>query len=428
MDENYQISTLENGLRVITAEMPQARSVTASIVVGTGSRSEDYQVNGGVSHFLEHLLFKGTTKRPSAKIISEEIDSVGGYNNAYTSNEVTNYYIKVPKEHSRLAIDILADMVTDSLLDPAEVDRERSVVLEEMNVYRDDPARFVGELIPGLLWPDHPLGREVIGSDEVIATIKRDDIMVYKRLHYSADNMVVAVAGKVKHEKIVDQVREAMASLGPKRQPKPLRVGESLSTRLATPLIKDTAQAHFVIGCRAFPFMHKDDPAAKIVTSILGRGMSSRLFINVRERKGLAYSVYANISNFLDSGIFEAYAGVNLDKMELALEAVLDELLSIQSEPVSELELAKAKNQLRGGLEMAMEANNNVADRIGTQLVLLNRVQSVEDELAAIEAVTVADVARVAKKMLDPANLRLGIIAPAASKATKKFESLLAKL
>ncbi len=422
MTEN--LTTLPNGLRIITAEMPGSQSLTACIVVGVGSRYEEFKTNGGVSHFLEHLLFKGTKKRPTAKIISEEVDAVGGWNNAYTSNDITNYYIKVPKRSSQLAVDILCDMIRDPLIDPVELDRERGVIVEEMNVFRDDPARNVGTLLPPLLWPSDPLGNDIIGTEKVINTIARDKVVEYKERHYNPKNLVVAVAGKIKHDEIVEQVKQLLGDLKGPSQKQHTRPGKELSSKLVNPLEQETAQVHFVIGSRAYPFRHKNDAAAKVLTNILGRGMSSRLFINVRERKGLAYHIAAHLQNYVDTGYFEVYAGVNSDKLEEALEAVIEELVLIQEQPVSPLELTKAKNQLRGHLEMGLENNTNVAERLGTQLVLMDSVRPVDEFIAEVDAVTVEDVTRVAKDILDLKGLRMGIIAPDAKGATKRFEKL----
>lgn len=417
-------STLPNGLRVVTAEMPGAQSLTACIVVGVGSRYEVFSKNGGVSHFLEHLLFKGTKKRPSAKIISEEVDAVGGWNNAYTSNDVTNYIVKVPKRYGQLALDILADMVRDPLLDPAEVERERDVIIEEMNVYQDDPARHVGTLTPPLIWPNDPLGNEIIGSERVIQKISRDAVMGYKETHYQPKNMVVSVAGKLKHEEIVELADKLLGDIKGPAAKTPTKATKTTAPKLVNAIEKDTAQAHFVIASRAYPYLHKNDPAARIITNILGRGMSSRLFINVRERKGLAYSVYAHQQNFTDTGIFEVYAGVNLDKIDEAIEAVMEELMLIRTEPVNPLELTKAKNQIRGRLEMGLESNTTMAERLGTQMALLGQVLSVEKIMDEIEAVTTEDVRRVAFDMLDPKELRMGIIAPDTKSPAKVFEKL----
>lgn len=415
---------LKNGLIVLTARMPGAYSATVSVMAGVGSRYEDYDVNGGVSHFLEHLLFKGTPTRPSTKIISEQIDAVGGWSNAYTSNEMTNYYTKVPYQHVNLALEIQADMIRNSILDPEEIDRERGVVLEEMNVYQDDPASYVHRLTPSLLWPDHPLAREVLGSEAVIRTIQREAIESYLKHHYEPNNLVVVVAGRVDHDKIVAQCEALFGDMKPTQRAKALPVTKELSSTTKNVLIKDTAQAHLVVSTTAYPFLHPNVPAARLATTILGRGLSSRLFMNVRERKGLAYSINAGQESYVDTGEFEVYAGVNLEKQADAIAAIIEELQLIGREPVGEDELNKAKNQIRGGLQMAMESNSSVADRLATQQTLMGKVRSVEETLEEIEAVTAADIMRVSAEMLEPKRLRLGLITPEPDAAVATFEQL----
>lgn len=421
---NIQQTTLKNGLKIITAELRDARSLTANIVVGTGSRYEDFKANGGVSHFLEHLLFKGTKKYPSAQVIAEAIDAVGGFNNAYTSEDLTLYYIKVPAAHGELALDILADMIARPLIEPEEVDRERGVIVEEMNVYRDDPARFVGTIIPELIFPNNPLGQDIIGTEEVINSIPAEDIRAYQQRYYRPNNMTVAVAGRVKHEDVVRQVETALGELEPAERPVLVKVGAELAEELAVTQAKPTAQAHFMVAARAYAYDHPDDQAAKVLTAILGRGMSSRLFTNVRERQGLAYTVYSDLNNYVDTGMFHAYAGVNLDKVEQAVASVLHELERVRDEPVSEAELHKAQQQLRAGLEMSLESNGSVAERLGVQLMLTGKVKSVDDTIAEIEAVTVADVQRVAQEMLAPRGLRFAIIAPEPEAAAEHFKDI----
>ncbi len=416
-------TTLDNGLRIVTAEMADARSLTVNIVVGTGSRFEDYKTNGGVSHFLEHLLFKGSEKYPSAQVIAEAIDEVGGYSNAYTGEDVTSYYIKLPARHGKLAVDILCDMVKSPLLDADEIDRERGVIIEEMNVFRDDPSRFIGTLVPELIFPNNPLGRDVIGSEKVINEISRDAIALYLSQHYRPNNLVVAVAGAVKHDTLVKQVEAALGKIKRQDRPAIVPVVGGPSPRVAMIHSKATAQAHFLVAARGYSYEDKDEPAARVVAAILGRGTSSRLFTNVRERQGLAYTVYAEANSFVDTGLFEAYAGVNLDKIKQALDAVLHELEMIRHENVSEAELAKAKQQLIAGLEMSLESNSSIADRMGLQMVLLGRVIPIDEIIAGIEAVKVADVKRVAAKMLAPDQLRLAIIAPKPATVAKHFKA-----
>lgn len=422
-----QTTTLENGLRVVTASLADARSVTVNVVVGTGSRYEDYLKNGGVSHFLEHLLFKGSKKYPTAQDIAEAVDAVGGYNNAYTTEDVTSFYIKVPARHGALALDILSDMVQSPLLDATEIDRERGVIIEEMNVYRDDPSRFIGMLVPSLIFPDNPLGRDIIGSEEVINAITRDEIADYLRARYRPNNLVVAVAGAVNHDDVVKQLQSTLGGMKQGNLAEFEPVAGGATHDLAATHAKPTAQAHFMVAARAYAYEDADEPAARLVAAILGRGMSSRLFTNVRERQGLAYTVFAEVNPYVDTGLFEAYAGVNLDKIQQALDSVLNELEDIRLKPVSEAELAKAKQQLIAGLEMSLESNGNIADRIGTQMILLGGVRSIEETIAKIEAVTAADVQRVACAMLAPEQLRFAIIAPEPEAVAEHFVSKMTK-
>jgi predicted Zn-dependent peptidase len=401
--------------------------LTVNIVIGTGSRYEDYEKNGGVSHFLEHLLFKGSPKYPSAQAIAEAVDAVGGYNNAYTGEDVTSFYIKVPALHRELAVDILCDMVKSPLLDPTEVDRERGVIVEEMNVFRDDPPRFIGTLIPQLIFPDNPLGRDIIGSEAVINAIPRDDIAAYQKLHYRPGNMVVAVAGAVDHDELVAQVTAALGDLKGADRATFTPVTGAPAHDLSVALAKPTAQAHFIVASRGYAYNDKDEAAARLVSAILGRGMSSRLFINVRERQGLAYTVYSEVNSYVDTGVFEAYAGVNVDKTEQAISSVLHELERIRQEPVEAAELRKAQQQLRAGLEMSLENNASIADRIGLQMVLQGRVKTIDEMIKQIEAVTVADVQRVATAMLAPDRLRFAIIAPEPEAAAVHFRDAVTK-
>lgn len=423
-----EITTLPNKLKIVTNEMPGARSVTAQIFVAAGGRTENFEREGGVSHFLEHILFKGTKKWPSSKEISEQIDAVGGWNNAYTSNDLTSYYVKVPKANLSLGLGILTDMIMNPLFDPAEIDRERGVIIEEINWRRhDDPTIFVEVLLPPLLWPKGTLKQDVLGKEELIQTITPAAIAAYKDKFYQPNNMVVSVAGAVKHGDVVAQIKQQMGHLQPKAVPQVEPVGESLAKDRVSIYTKPTAQAHFIIGARSYPYWHKNDPAAAVITTILGSGLSSRLFLNVRDRKGLAYTVSASRHNFVDTGIFEVYAGSNVEKTEEAIAAVLEELELIRTEPVEADELNKAKNKIRGSLQMGMESNNNVADRFGAQLLLLGKVRSIEETIAKIDAVTASDIMRVAGDMLAPEKLRMAIVAADGTSAKLKFEELTSK-
>ncbi len=420
-----KLTTLENGLQIVTVDMAESLSVSASILVGVGSRYEQFDKNGGVSHFLEHLLFKGTAKYPSAREVSEAIENVGGYNNAYTTDDVTNYYIKVPAGEAELAIDILCDMMTTAIIDPVEVDRERNVILEEINMrILDDPSGQASILLPGLIWPEHPLAHWTGGEKAVVEQIPASEVKRFYQDYYQPGNMVVAVAGKVVHEEVVAMVKERLGRVANTSVVGAERVTGGIAPESVVAMERDSAQGHIYIGSRATAYLEADDAAAKVMTSILGRGMSSRLFINVRERKGLAYSTYASMQNYVDTGVFEVYAGVTLERMDEAVEAIMIELEKIRQEPVTPEELAKVKSQTRGGLIMASESNSGLAERFGTQQLLLRQTETLEETLNRIEAVTAEDIMRVAQKILDPKGLRMSVLAPDPSPAVKTFKKL----
>lgn len=423
----YERSTLSNGLRIITANIRDSFSVATCIFAGVGSRYEDYDKNGGVSHFLEHLLFKGSAKRPTPEAIALEVDGVGGNTNAYTSYDLTNFYMRMPKPQTELSLDILSDMIRQPLFDPAEVDRERGAVIEEMNMRQDDPSLHVHELLPSLLWPKDPLGKPLIGSKNIIQTIPREQIAAYQQLHYSPDNLVVSVAGDIKHDDMVAMLERYMGDMKPFDAPKLAPLQAELNPQLVNGLTNATNQAHIVIGCQAYPFNHPNDPAARVLAYILGVGMSSRLFVNVRGRQGLVYSVFADYDNLVDTGQFSIYAGINLDKIEKAISSIMSELFRLTEEPASAEELAKVKNKMSGGLQMALENTFAVADRIGSRLLLLDQIKTPEQTLAEIAAVTIEDVQRVAVELFAPDRLRLAVIAPDISPAETAFKEMIAR-
>ncbi len=423
----YKISTLDNNLKVVTAEMPEAYSATVCVAVGVGSRFESLKENNGVSHFVEHLLFKGTKKRPTTRKITEKIDAVGGKTNAYTNNEMTNYYVRMPYQHVSLGMDILSDMVQNPLFDPDEIDKERNVVLEEMNVYQDDPSSHVHTLTPGLLWPDHPISFEVLGTEDVIRHITPQNIRKFHSTYYQPGNMVLSCSGRVKHEEVVKLAEKYFGNLNDLAFERPQKVGKKLSERVVKELEKDTAQTHMVIASRGYSFTSKNSAAAKVLATILGGGLSSRLFETVREQKGLAYTVWAHADNFTDTGEFEIYAGANTSKAPEAIEAIIEELVKISKDKVGEAELNKAKQQLSGSLQMAMENNLVAADRGATQLLLTGKIKSVEATIAEIEKVTPEKLQEVAQEILALDRLRLGIISPDTQPAATRFVQLTSK-
>lgn len=401
--------------------------MAVSVLVGVGSRYEQFDVNGGASHFLEHLLFQGTVRRPSAKQLAEEIDAVGGWNDAYTSNELTNYYVKVPRQHGVLALDILSDIVQNPLFDPEQLERERDVIVEEMNLTHDEPARFLADLLAEVLWPKDPVGRPIFGSEAVVRSISREAILNHKKDYYRPNNMVVAVAGQMDHQAVTDQVARQMGQM----KSEPIRrrpiLDPTTTKRLTNIFVRDTSQTHVLLGCQAYPYNHPDETAAKLVTAILGRGPSSRLYLELREERGLAYDVSADYSALTDTGSIEIYAGVNSEKAEGAILALLEELGQMRQSSIGKGELFKAKNQLRGSLQMSLESNSNVADRLGSQLLLLGKVRVLDELLTEIDAVTVDDVNRVSAQLFSPDRLRLAVIGPEPDKIKLKFEEIVGK-
>ena len=419
-----RVHTLSNGLRIAATEMTDVESVSLVFSAKVGSRNEDIKTNNGVSHLLEHLFFKGTQRRPSTKALTEEIDFLGGSSNAFTSYEITSYYIKIPTKHLPQAVDILADMMQNPIFPADEIDRERGVVLEEMNVVRDDPARHVYDLIPPLIWPGQKLGQDVLGQQEVIKNITRDQILEYKESYYRPENMVVAVSGNFDTGALIKLLENATKGMPEGGSPGFDHTGDKLANQISASYTKETNQAHFIIAGRSYPQLHKKEAATKILSNIFGEGLSSRLFLNVRERKGLAYTVYSGAESFTDSGIFEIYAGVNLEKTNLALEGIFEEIKLITEQEVGAHELQKAKNQLQSRLIIALENNLNVAKRTGAQLLLQGRLRELEEQLKEIETVTKADVQQVAGELLAKDKLRFGIIAPEPQAAQDKFAEL----
>lgn len=421
----HKISILSNGVRLVTKTMEDTESVTVAFFVGAGGRYEDMKHEYGAAHFLEHLLFKGTTKRPEAQIIAEEVDSVGGYMNAYTAEDHTSYYIKLPKNYVGLAFNILSDIITDPLFKPEEVERERGVILEEMNVYKDDPGRYVFDLVGDLLWPKDGLRTNVIGTPEIVTEMPRQVIVDYFKALYCMDNLVVSVAGNVSHVRAVELAEELLGGFHTKARRGYERIKHGESAEVCNVTHQDTNQTHLVIAGRAPQIEAEDESAVKILSTILGSGMSSRLFLNVRERKALAYTIYMSYSNFIDSGKFEIYAGVNNDRVDEAVGAVAEELTKIRNKGVEKRELEKAKEQVRGRMIMGLESNSAVADVMGSDLIISGKVWTLEEMLSKIDAVSCDAVAEAAVKYLQPESLHFAGIGPLESATISNIKELL---
>ena len=419
----YQKTTLKNNLRLLTIPVPRAKSVTAMVMVGTGSRYETKQTNG-ISHFLEHMAFKGTEKRPSAFAISSLIDGIGGDFNAATGKEMILYYVKAASKHLPLALDVLSDILLRAKLDPVEIEKEKGVIIEEINLYEDMPSRRVGELFEGLLYRKSPLGWDIAGEKETIQKIQRQDFVQYLERFYHPQNMLVVIAGGSTKERslaLTEEVFGGLTKTGEKPQPKEKFTQSSPQFLLKT---KKTDQAHLVLGVRGNPLGHKDRFVEAVLATILGGGMSSRLFIQVRERRGLAYYVRTSTEHYLDNGYLATVAGVNLKKAAEAVKVILEEYQkTARAEGISRKELTKAKEFIKGKLVLDLEDSRNLAGFYGTQELLEGRIENVSQTIEAVDKVTAEEIARVAKEFFTNKRLNLAIIGPYREKQV--FEKVL---
>ncbi len=406
----YQKTILDNGLRVITDTMPHTRSVSIGIFIGVGSRYET-EAEAGVSHFIEHLCFKGTQKRATARKISEAIEGVGGILNGGTDKELTVYWCKVAQPHLSMALNVLVDMLLHSRFDPQDIERERQVIIEEINMSRDSPQQRVNVLIDELLWPNHSLGRDVAGSKESVAAITRDIMLDYLQGQYLPDNTVVAIAGALQHQEMVTVVSQALGNWA-KEQPHSeySAYNEQQFPRLHIER-KDTEQAHLCLALPGLPLLHPKRFALDLLNVILGEGMSSRLFAEIRDRLGLAYSIHSYVEHLGDTGSVAIYAGVEPKNLPVTIKAILEQLSQLK-ETVPESELSKAKELSKGRLILRMEDNRSVAGWMGGQEILTGRILSVDQVVSIIDAITAEELRQLAQELLVGSQLRLAVVGP----------------
>jgi predicted Zn-dependent peptidase len=417
----HQKTTLDNGLRVITANMPHTRSVSISIFIGAGSRYET-ESQAGVSHFIEHLLFKGTPRRATARDISVAIEGVGGIINAGTDKELTVYWCKVAQPHFSLALDVLADIVLHSKFNPGDIESERRVIIEEIHMGKDSPSQLVNMLIDELLWPGHPLGRDIAGDKDSVAGISREMMLDYLACRYLPGNTVVSIAGALKHREMVNAVSGALGGWAD-RQPRP---GYEAYKERPFPRLKiekkDTEQAHLCLGLNGLPLLHPRRFVLDLLNVILGEGMSSRLFTEIRDRLGLAYSIHSYADHLLDTGAITIYAGVEPKNLPVAIKAILEQLSRLK-EPVPEDELVKAKELAKGRLLLRMEDSRSVAGWMGGQEILTGKILSVDQVTSIIDAITADEIGRLARELLVASQLRLALVGPVAE--SEPLEKLL---
>lgn len=418
----YQTKTLSNGLTLITIDMPHLDSVTTLVTVGAGSRYETKKISG-ISHFLEHMFFKGSTKFPSAEKISTLVDSIGAINNAATDKEVTYYWIKSAAKHISLAADLLSSMVKESLLSQEEIDREKGVIIEELRMFRDNPARYVWDLYEKLQFGDQPLGWDIGGDEKIITALNRADLVTYMDSLYSPENMAIVFVGKL--PKNITEIAENYFSDLPNRAKygfKPYQKNKQVKPKIDV-FYKATDQVNLVLGIEGFDRYDEKRHTARALSAILGEGMSSRLFMQVRERRGLAYSIGANSSSYKDTGAFTVYGGIKLEKIEEGLEVILAELELLVAEKVTDEELQKAKEIIRGRIALQSESTNFLAEYFGTKFVLDREIETFEEILKKTDKVTKEDLQSLAKELFVKEKYNLQIIGP--FKDADKFVKLI---
>lgn len=418
----HQLTTLKNGLRLITIPMPQVESITVMLGVGAGSRYESKRING-LFHFIEHMAFKGTKKRPSTLAIATEVDNVGGEFNAFTGKERTAYFIKLAAKHQELAFDLLADIVQNSLFKKEEIERERGVIIEELNLFEDMPMRKVGDVFIRLLYGDNSMGRDVGGKKENIRRIKREDFIREIDHLYFSQNMVLVVAGKVNQEKAKKLANQYFSNLKEKgkKQTKAVKLFQKVSK--VKLVYKKTEQAHFCLGVPGFWYSHPDRFVMAVLATILGEGMSSRLFIQIREKRGLCYYVDCSPDFYTDSGYLVARAGVKLKKIEEVIEVVLQEFNHLANKKVGGRELTKAKELIKGRFILSLEDSQNVAGRYTNLALLEKKIRTPEEVMKLTDKVTSEEIQRVAKTIFKPNKLNLAVIGP--YQKEKRFKKLL---
>ena len=414
----YEHTVLNNGLRVITAPIKNAYSVAISFLVGSGSRDESDGLAGG-NHFLEHLLFKGTRNWPSAQIISAAIEGVGGVMNASTDKEMTVYWSKIAQPHFNIAFDVLTDMLVNPLLDESEMNKEREVINEELRMTNDYPSYRVELLIDEMLWPGQPMGRDIGGTLESVRQIKREDLVDLMKFHYSPNNVVVAIAGNVDHSQIVDNLlettKEWLPHSSPKWNPAVMRQYSEVCVEY-----RKSEQAHICVGLPAYSLGHPDHYAINLLNIIFGEGMSSRLFMEVREKRGLAYDVHSSLSEFGDCGSFVIYYGSSPSRSTEVLQVIIEQLNRL-TDGFTEEEIVKAKEYWKGRLMLSLENTQNVGMWYGAQELLLNRISQVEETVTAIDSIDIDDVNRVAIDLVSQNVVNLAVVGP--FKSDRKFRS-----
>lgn len=419
---NYHKTTLNNGLRIITVPMKNTQTVTVVVMVGIGSRYET-EKEAGISHFLEHMCLKGTKKRPTQHDISSELDAVGGEYNAFTSKDKTGYFAKVDSKHTNVALDVVSDIFLNSKLDEKEIEKEKGTIIQEINMYEDTPRMNIGDVFENLIFEKNSLGREVIGTRKTIKSFKRKNFIDYKNRLYAANDTVVCIAGNFKEENISSRVGKYFSQMKKGKKPEFKKVRETQSNPRVKVKFKNTDQTHLILGNRAYHQEHKDRFALGLLSVILGGNASSRLFVEIREKRGLAYGVSTEIETYQDCGYLATQSGVEHNKLEETIKIILKEYKKIAAEKISGKELQKAKDYIKGKSVMGFESSDEVAMFHIDQEVRKKKIMTLPEIFKKIDKVTANDILRVAKDIFVNRKLNLAVIGP--HKDNKRLEKLL---
>ncbi len=406
----------KNGLRVVTLPMKDNPTVTVLVLVGTGSDFETKEING-ISHFLEHMCFKGTTKRPSAQIISNELDALGCQYNAFTDHEMTGYYAKSDAKNFKKIFDVVSDIYLNSTFPEAEMQKEKGVIIEEINMYEDMPQRHVQDMYQEVLYGDQPAGYNITGPKENITNMKRDDFVNYKNAHYVAENTVIIIAGQVTSDEVYKEVEKYFGHIDAHKKPKKLKTKDSQIKPNVLLKYKETDQTHFVLGVRSFDLFDKRNTILGVLGAVLGAGMSSRLFLKLREEMGVAYYVRAYNDSSSDHGAFQISAGVNNARTKEVIVEILKECKKLITDKVSEKELEKVKSMIIGNTKLSLEASDDIANFYGMQELMKSEIKTLEEKIKEIKKVTSDDIQKMAKIIFKTQNLNLAMIGPDKNRA-----------
>lgn len=419
---NHQLKTLPNGLRLITAPLENTKAVTVLFLVGVGSRYETKNLNG-ISHFLEHMFFKGTQKRPQTLDIAKALDAVGASYNAFTGEEHTGFFVRAASEHFELALDILFDMLYNSSFKTAEIEREKGVIVEEINMYQDLPQSYISEVAKQLFYGDQPLGWQVTGLKETVQKFSREDFVCYRDKFYAPSNMIVAIAGGKNKVSWEQKISDFFQKIESKKQEDYLKIKESQEKPGLKIHFKKTDQAHLILGFRTVSRTDSQRPVLKVLNNLFGETMSSRLFTEVRERRGLAYYVSSEMADFRDTGVFGASAGVDILRTKEAVKVILEEFSKLKNQEITADELKRAKENLKGRLYLGLEESFAVAEFLAEQKLFYDKIEDPEALIAKYEKVTAAEIKKFAQNYFVPKNLNLAMIGP--FKNSDKFQKLI---